>query len=106
MSILYIGNDMLLELAGSGMLVDQQGNPVTGATVEATIFEADGVTEVEGITWPLTLVEGAIAGEYSVIIQSEVEIEADKKYIIKITAAKGDVNSTWIMQTKAKNRLV
>jgi hypothetical protein len=48
---LYVGSDMLLRLLG---LRDAVGVYQDGATVQATVMDADG-TEVSGQTWPVTM---------------------------------------------------
>lgn len=103
MNILYIGNDMLLQLSGDGKLTDEDGTAVTGATVEATVYKADGETEVSGITWPLTLTEGD-DGEYSATIQDDIEVTEGQNYVIKITATKGNADAKWFLNAIARKR--
>mgnify|MGYP000754129350 CR=1 FL=1 len=97
MATLYVGNDMRLVLQGRGRLKDERGSPVTGATVEATLYEAGGVTEVEGVDWPITLTESGEDGEYSGIIPTpDADVSVNKSYVLTITAtAPGGARAAW-----------
>lgn len=88
-SILYDGNDMVVEVAD---LKDQDGVTVTSATVEATLL--DGETEVAGQTWPLTLTADG-SGNYSGIIDSAVEVTVGKRYTLHIEAVIGNTEGAW-----------
>ena len=105
MATLYVGNDMRLALQGRGRLEDENGNPVTGATVEATLYSLDQSTEVGGVTWPVALTEGSEDGEYFGILPAEAEVEAGKDYFLNIdVVAPGDAKAKWMQKVRAAYR--
>ncbi len=96
MATLYVGNDMRLALQGRGRLKDEQGNPVTGATVEATLYYSGGDTEVEGVEWPVTLEETGEEGEYSGIIPASADVSVNTPYTLILTATSpGGTQAMW-----------
>jgi hypothetical protein len=77
---LYVGTDLLLQVSG---LKDQDDNAVTGATVEATVFESDASTEVSGVTWPVTLSDDG-GGDYSAVLEDTMALDNGRLYWIKV----------------------
>jgi len=109
MATLYVGNDMRLVLQGRGRLKDERGKPVPDATVEATLYEPDYTSEdeseVSGVTWPITLSEGGEEGEYSGIIPADADIQAGKRYYLKIEATTpGNAKGRWWKNVLAEHR--
>jgi len=103
MAVLYKDNDMLIEIPESNVLKDKDGNPVTGATVEATLYNSDG-TEVSGVTWPITLSGGDTDGEYWGILPDTAEVVVGNEYSLEVTATKSDADAKWVEPIKVKNR--
>lgn len=99
---LYVGNDTVLELTGEDRLEDQDGNPVEGATMEATLLTQDG-TEVPGVTWPVALSDDG-GGEYSGVIPSDVEVAKGKRYGLQLVAEAGGAKATWVQTVLAVER--
>jgi len=83
MDTLYVNNDHVLQLRG---LRDAGGALITGAAAEATLYEADGTTEVAGITWPLSLTSTASPGAYEAPLSSAVSLEPCGRYKLKLRA--------------------
>jgi len=84
MDILYVNNDHLIELQG---LRDSDGKLLSGAAAEATLYEADGVTEVGGQSWPLVLVYTGSLGTYRAALSAAVELVGNGRYKMKIKAS-------------------
>ena len=97
---LYINTDMLLEVND---LKDQDGNAVTGATVEATVYERDGETEVEGMTFPVSLSDDG-SGNYSVTLEDTLELTLGNVYLIKVDIAGGGADDQRWSREVAKRR--
>ena len=84
MDILYVNNDHLIELQG---LRDSDGKLLSGAAAEATLYEADGVTEVGGQSWPLVLAYTGSLGTYRAALSAAVELVGNGRYKMKIKAS-------------------
>jgi hypothetical protein len=84
MDILYVNNDHLIELQG---LRDSDGKLLSGAAAEATLYEADGVTEVGGQVWPLVLVYTGSLGTYRAALSAAVDLVGNGRYKLKIKAS-------------------
>lgn len=82
---LLVNNDMRLEVLD---LTDEDGNLVTGATVQATLFQADRSTQVAGFSQPVTLSDDG-GGDYSGTIPDTADLTVGQMYWIKITADDG-----------------
>lgn len=85
MDTLFVNNSHLLTVQG---LKNGEGEFVRdGATVEATLYEPDGQTEVTGASWPvvLTYVSGS-NGDYVGDMPAGVEVEAGGRYQLRVTA--------------------
>lgn len=83
MDVLYVNNDHVVEIQG---LRDVDGKLVPAATAEATLYESDGVTEVGGVSWPLTLTYTGNRGTYQGELSSLLEVTAGRRYEMKLTA--------------------
>ena len=75
-------------------LTDQDGTSVTGATVEMTLYESDGTTEVSGVTWPVTLSDDG-GGEYSGVLPDTVNTQENTRYELRLVATSGSAKRTW-----------
>lgn len=99
---LFVDTDLSLVLE---KLTDQDNTKLSGATVEATIYELDGTTEVGGVTWPITLSE-LEAGKYEGTIPWEADLKAGHSYEVVVTAEQGGAKKTWFERVPAgKERL-
>lgn len=83
MDVLLIGNDQTLELKG---LRDANGAFIAGATADAVLYESDGVTEVSGASWPLTLSYIGKRGTYRAQLPTSLNVVNDRRYELKLTA--------------------
>jgi hypothetical protein len=83
MSSLYVNNDHHVELR---KLREASGAFVAGATVVATMYESDGVTEVLGVTWPLALSYTGARGTYKTDLPASATFEGGKRYVLRVTA--------------------
>lgn len=83
MDVLYVDNDHVVELT---RLRDSDGSLVSGAAVEATLFDADGVTPVSGAAWPLTLVYTGVPGTYRAEFPSTLGVAAGRRYKLSLSA--------------------
>lgn len=83
MAELLVGNDHVVVLKE---LRDDNGNFISGATVEATLFLADGVTAATGASWPVSLPYTGTKGTYSQAIPTGVVLQDNKRYVLKVTA--------------------
>lgn len=75
-------------------LVDQDGSAVTGATVEATLYESDGETELTGITQPVSLADEG-SGKYVGVVDEGLNAAEDDLVKIKFVATKNGVQRVW-----------
>lgn len=82
---------MRLTLSG---LVDINGDPVTNATVTATIFDRTGQDEIGGTSWPITLAHDS-GGDYFNTLDYDLDIRIGKRYVVEIIAVSGSLQSTW-----------
>lgn len=90
---LLVGTDQNLTVTG---LKQPDGTFLNSATVEATIYEADGVTEVTGQSWPLTLsYQAASDGEYKGVINDTLNVVVGNYYYILVTATQSGVTRSW-----------
>lgn len=96
MATLLINNDMQVKFADRGRLEDESGNAITGATVEITLYEADGTTEVTGVTWPITMAESGDDGEYFGVLPADAEVSVGNTYIMVISVeTAGGTKGEW-----------
>src|SRR5690349_4295143 len=93
----YVGsndNSVVIE----GLLNPETNEPVNDATVEVTLYESDGETELDGVVWPLTLdfvlgSSGDYSGSFDASVLTDVVDGTTGK--IKITAVSGALDATW-----------
>lgn len=104
MTTLYIGNDMEVRFTGTGKLVDETGEAVTGATVRAYLYQHGTDTTVGGVEWPVVLLDQG-AGEYAGTIPDTVEVVAGGRYDMVITAEADEADATWREEVKANYRV-
>lgn len=101
----YIGSDQLLTVSG---LKDPVTNAfVNTATVRATMYHADGTTQVVGQPWPLVLSYApASSGNYAGILEDGRELVDGRTYWIELTAdAGGDLIKKWRWSDVARYRV-
>lgn len=101
MKILFIGNDMRLEL---DELRDPDGAYINTATVTATLLDSDG-EEVEGVTWPVTLeyVEES-DGKYQGILDDAIELVDKEIYTLVVDSVDGESKGHWELAVQARTR--
>lgn len=80
-------------------LTDTNGDAVTGATVEATIYQYNSTTVIAG---PVTLNDDG-SGAYSGTIQSP-SLLIRHKYKVVFTVTKGGASSEWMKVEEAQQR--
>lgn len=85
---LYVGNDMLLEVAG--LRDDVTGDYLNAATVTVTLKTSAGVN-VSGQAWPLALayVTGS-NGVYRATLIDTLSLTANSRYVATVIADAGD----------------
>lgn len=86
MDTLYANNDHVIELQD---LRDVDGTLITAATVTAILYEPDGVTEVAGVTWPITLDYTGARGTYRGEIPAGADVIPGGRYKLHISAVYG-----------------
>jgi hypothetical protein len=90
-NIWYVDSTMILELRN---LTDGiTGDPVTTATVTATLLDSTGA-QVSGITWPISLVHVA-EGTYRGAAPYQVQVTDKGKYTARIFATIAGVQRRW-----------
>lgn len=101
MEPIYIENDFLVQLNN---LVDEDGNQVTTATVQATIRDLAGVAvSGTGITWPITL-NHISNGNYEGLVDKRAVFVDGDIYEIEITADVAGTEGTWRFKRVATER--
>jgi len=102
MDVLYINNDHVIEIQG---LRDGDGKMISGAAATATLYEADGVTEVAGQVWPLALVYTGSKGIYRGGLSRSVAVSDNHRYIMQLSAnyVGKQFEVTRIVQAKTRN---
>ncbi len=97
MQVLYISSDNLLR-------VDEVKNVatdayITSATVEVTLYEEDGTTEVSGETWPVSCsyLSGTNA-RYHGTLPDSLSLSENTRYIAKVTinGGSGLFRTLWV----------
>lgn len=95
---LYAGrNDHLAEISLTKV---REQEALTGATVEITLTDEEGV-EVPGLVWPLAMAPESLvtidvdgvelpAQRYSTTMDAVIDLEPDKRYIVRITSTHPD----------------
>lgn len=96
---LYVGNSMELQLAN---LVDSGGGAVAGASVEATIYEADGTTQVTGTAWPVAMPYSG--GVYTASLPPDLGVVAGYAYRVQVVATLGNAKLKEVVTVQAKTR--
>lgn len=87
MDTLYVDNDHMVEVRG---LRDASGKLLSAANVQTTLYEADGVTEVGGQVWPLTLSpDPESAGRYRAALPPSLEVVDGQRCKLRISAEFG-----------------
>lgn len=101
----FLHSDQLLEV--DGLLDPTTGTYVNTATVRATMYEADGLTTVGGMTWPLTLSYVPTSnGDYNGLLEDGRELTEGNTYWLELTAdAGGDLIKKWRWHDVARYRV-
>lgn len=90
--VISLDTDYLIKVNG---VVDADGEAITNATVEVTLLESDGETEVAGETWPVTLTHQS-AGNYQGELPYTVEVDPALEYNLKVIISAGTVTRSYI----------
>lgn len=87
---LYVNNDNQVDITG---VVDQNGNPVVGATITATVLDAKGVA-IPGATATLTDVAGSPGSYRGVISNLTVTLGSTNRLdgTLQFTALNGTIH--------------
>ena len=90
---LYIGNDSIVELTG---LYDQlTGNYVNNASVQCTVFDANGGA-LANVGWPIALnYLAASNGVYQGIIPATIQLAEASGYRAQVIATSGSTTAEW-----------
>ena len=96
---LFINSDTLL----TQTVRDQDDNAVTGATVEATVLESDAITEVSGMTFPVTFSDDS-GGDYSALLEDTLELTPGQQYWIRIDISAGGAQDQRWKRERAQRR--
>jgi hypothetical protein len=83
MDVLYVNNDHVVEIT---RLRDADGQLLTGATVQAVLYENGSDVEVAGVTWPLALVYDASRQSYIGELSNSVGVVHNGRYQMKLSA--------------------
>lgn len=98
MSTIYLDNTSTVQLQGLQSVVDD--SYINDATVTATLYESDEVTEVTGETWPITLDYIASSnGNYAGSFSADVNVTEFGTYKAVITAILPDTSKFTISDT-------
>lgn len=101
--VLYVGNDMLLDLARLRDAID--GSYLDTATVTVTLTDANG-NPVVGESWPLELayVEDSL-GTYRATLRDTLVLAPNGRYLAAVTVTAGEGRTArWIMDCIARTR--
>ena len=93
---IYIDSDNVITLTG---LTDQDGAPVTSATVTARLQSLTGV-DIVGETWPVTMAHVG-SGTYRGSLSDALEIELGRCYRCTVIATIGSITRKWIDSVEA-----
>ncbi|MEF8794761.1 MAG: hypothetical protein V5A50_13955 [Thiohalorhabdus sp.] len=99
MADLFVGNTMEVPVNN---LRDQDGNAVTGATVEVTVLDREG-TEVSGATWPITASDDG-SGNYSATLPPDLDLTVGTTYEVRIEVSGVGPEAKWREYRQAKRR--
>lgn len=100
---LYLGSDMLFEMAG---LRDQvTGDYLNAATVTVTLKDSAGVN-VTGETWPLALAYVTSSnGVYRATLKDTLSLTANARYVATVIADAGSGKTArWELDVVARTR--
>lgn len=90
-NIWYVDSTMILELRN---LTDGiTGDPVTAATVTASLLDSTGTT-VAGASWPVTLLHVG-EGTYRGAVPHQAQVKDKGKYTARILATVSGINRRW-----------
>jgi hypothetical protein len=86
-----------------GLVNESTGEFIDDATVSLTVYECDGQTAVGGVDWPVVLTSAG-SGVYSGTFNAYDNIEARKKYTIRINVESGSNYSEFERSVMAERR--
>lgn len=100
---LYVGNDMLLEVAD--LKDDVTGEHLNAATVTVTLKDSAGVN-VTGETWPLALAYVTSSnGVYRATLKDTLSLTANARYVATVIADAGSgKRAQWELDVVARTR--
>ena len=96
---LYVDNTSEIVLS---VLTDSSGSAISGAAVNATLYEADGTTTVTGQSWPVALSESA--GEYVAQLPATLNVISGKIYYVNVIATYGGAKMDKTLTVRAEKR--
>lgn len=80
---IYYNSDNKLTIT----VTDANGDPVVGATVNATLVDLQGI-EISGQTWPVALNDES-DGTYTVVLGSTIGVAPNQRVKCQVTAVSG-----------------
>lgn len=102
LNILYVGNDMIMELDGLKNAVTNAF--VNNATVNVTLTDSSG-EQVTGETWPLTMSYVTSSdGTYRATLQDTLPLVKNKRYKATVNAEAAGLKGNWEIDVIAKAR--
>ena len=78
---------------GLTSLTDANGDAVTNATVEATIYDRNN-QQIGGTSWPISLTHSS-GGNYYATLDYDLDIRIGKRYQVEVVATTGSLKKTW-----------
>ena len=73
------------------------------AVVQATLYDTDGITELAGASWPMSMPYAS--GEYSAALPATLQVVEGGIYYARITATVGSVVFKEELWVKAEKRV-
>jgi len=83
-------------------LLGSDGAAVTGALAQCTVYQSDGITEIAGVSWPLTMNEAN--GIYTAPLPSGLAITPGQLYYVRVQASYGGADFDAQSQAEAIRR--
>lgn len=103
LTLLYIGNDMVLEV--DSLREDLAGAVLNDATVSVVLTDSAGV-QAAGSSWPQTLAYvDASDGLYRTLLPYTLTLVAGRRYTATVSALSSDgIRATWVVDCVAAAR--
>lgn len=97
---LLLNNSGVLEL--TGLRNQRTGVPIEDATVEATLYDANG-DEVAGQVWPLTM-DHEGSGNYVGVLSADLVLVPGERYNAKVIGQSAGAQGEWNLSVPAARR--